>query len=272
VARRRAVTPGGSSGAALGARGSASRVGYRTTERCAASVRGGDTPRRKAVRALLESVWSGRACSFGSLSARLVSPGLPREGTVRGEGASRGSSPPGAARGIDAPAVGARASSSLQKSAERPRAQRSASPRSVGSKSPRRSTERVNGSLTTHGLTRASAGARARRMGGGPSVCGDPHHVSAAERGRSRGFVRASARAGCARWMPAEGTLDRGSARLSRGSRGTDLGGLRVTARHSPEGDPPPRRGGGDRVSEVIAIELARGSTTPACRDGRSPK
>jgi len=63
-----------------------------------------------------------------------------------------------------------------------------------------------------------------------------------------RGFVRASVRAGCAWRLTMEGTLDRECARLSRGLRGTGLGGLRITA-----WDPRPKRapraepGGGDK-------------------------
>jgi hypothetical protein len=60
------------------------------------------------------------------------------------------------------------------------------------------------------------------------------------DRGGRRGFVRASARAGCAWRLPMEDSLDRECARLSRGPRGTGLGGLRAKASDSPQRQPAP--------------------------------
>jgi len=55
-------------------------------------------------------------------------------------------------------------------------------------------------------------------------------------------------RAGCARQLLEEGISDRGSARLSRGPRGTGLGGLRATAwDKSPKATHTNEHGGGDR-------------------------
>jgi hypothetical protein len=66
-------------------------------------------------------------------------------------------------------AVGARASSYLQKSAERPRAQRSASPVSVGSKAWSLPGAREREPDHRRSLRRASAGAHRRQKGGGSS-------------------------------------------------------------------------------------------------------
>jgi hypothetical protein len=75
--------------------------------------------------------------------------------------------------------VGARASSSLQKSAGRPRARRSAPSASDRSKAFPVYRRRVNGSLTGGGLQRVSEGGHRRQKGDGSLERGGPHHVSA---------------------------------------------------------------------------------------------
>jgi len=173
------------------ARGSASRcTAPRDSEVCRAGSRRGDVPaERRRVPCSGRSGPSGDALS-GACAARLVSPGFPREGRARGE-CDRGARQPSAQHEESThpqwvpvrrriAEVGRAPSGSEKRTTEIGRVE-----------SPPRSTERVNGSLTTHGLTRASAGARARQTEGGPSVCGDPHHVSVADRGRSCGSVRA---------------------------------------------------------------------------------
>jgi hypothetical protein len=59
---------------------------------------------------------------------------------------------------------------------------------------------------------------------------GDPHHVNAVNPARPAAYVRASARTGTEWHRAMKGISDRESARLSRGPRGTGLGGLRVFA------------------------------------------
>jgi hypothetical protein len=110
---------------------------------------------------------------------------------------------------------------------------REARPRqSGGSKARAFARVRVNGGLATGGRTRARERmGRWGREGGGASGLGDPHHVSAEGSTRAAWLARTPVRATRATQLPMEGTSDRESARLSRGSRGTGLGFLRARAR-----------------------------------------
>jgi hypothetical protein len=102
---------------------------------CARLVRGGASSCRKGS-ANLHSSWSGPREETPLRRrgiARLVSPSPSPQGGGRGEGRER-QSPPPAERGRGVAQVGARASHVLQKSVERPRAQRSVPPVAVRSK------------------------------------------------------------------------------------------------------------------------------------------
>jgi len=90
-------------------------------------------------------------------------------------------------------------------------------------------TKPVNGNLTTLGA-QARKRRRPRAAKGGRFF--EARRSSSRERRRDRrklrGFVRAPARARCAQRLPMEVSLGRECARLSRGPRGTGLGGLRA--------------------------------------------
>jgi len=73
--------------------------------------------------------------------------------------------------------------------------------------------------------------------------------------------------------LPVEDTLDRRSARLSRGPRGTGLGGLRATVWELPSGARAYEPGGGDRgVRGGRCRSLRGGRKRHRARIARSPK
>jgi hypothetical protein len=126
----------------------------------------------------------------------------------------------------------------LQKSVGRLRAQRSAPSAANGSKA--RSKQEAGGRGPSHewkhparkrrDLKRASVEGRTRRKGDGSF---ERRQSSSRERRistKAPRSVRASARAASEKLLTMEGISGRRSARLSRGPRGTDLGGLRALA------------------------------------------
>jgi len=168
-------------------------------------------------------------------------------------------------RGIGASAVSARASHGLQKSLERLRAQRSAPPVTSGSKARSSTRSVVNGGSATSRYE-----ARERDV----LLLVKGRRLVEARRSSSRerrvlyegtaGPFRISVRAGCATHLTTEGTPDRESVRLSRGPRGTGLGGLRVTEHGFAKATRAPNdRGGGDRGVRDGRVVRARGKKTP---------
>jgi len=147
---------------------------------CAVLVRGGASPAETTARTFTRSgPVHARARLFGDAplcgsSTRAV-PARGRTKVKAGElvtlFAARGSE---AARGR-CPCIVV-----LQKSAGRPRTQRSVPPVAIGSKARSVSGARERESDHRRSLRRASAGAHRWQKGGGSSKLGDPHHVSAA--------------------------------------------------------------------------------------------
>jgi len=152
------------------ARGSASRSSARTTK----EVRGnwfeeGLLPPKRRREPSLDPVRSTqgiplRRCALRGSSARAV----PARGRTKAK-AERGSSPRFAERGIEAARGRCPCIVVLQKSTERPRAQRSAPPVSVGSKAWSLPGAREREPDHRRSLRRASAGAHRRQKGGGSS-------------------------------------------------------------------------------------------------------
>jgi hypothetical protein len=147
---------------------------------CAELIQGGASPAETTARTFtrIGPVHAAHASSEAR-AARLVSPCRPREGADEGEGGekvvtSSCSTRNEAARGR-CPCIVV-----LQKSAERPRARRSAPPVAVGSKAWSIFGAREREPDHRRSLRRASAGAHRWQKGGGSSELGDPHHVSAA--------------------------------------------------------------------------------------------
>ena len=250
---------------------SASRSGARTTnEVCGTGSRRG-LARRKTARTLARVGPVPPRCFSGSTAARLVSPYHPREGADEGEGSGRFVLSRRSTRNRCGswwcPCVVV-----LQKSAERPRAQRSASPVAVGSKA-----------CTLHGARerepdhrRRSARERRRPRVAKGGRFREPRRSSSRERRESRRttWFRSCSGANGMRVVTAEGRhLGRGCVRLSRGPRGTGLGGLRATGWDPPRRPPHPRarrrRQGCQRRTDSAR---RRGKRTPPPALDRAPK
>jgi len=164
----------------------------------------------------------------------------------------------------------------LQKSVGRLRAQRSAPSAANGSKA--RSKQEAGGRGPSHkwnhparkrrDLKRASAKGHSRRREDGSF---ERRQSSSRERRistKAPRSARASARVVAEKLLAMEGISGRRSARLSRGPRGTDLGGLRALASIATRSTSE-SLGGGDRDVRGGLLDRRAEESTPHVRIGR---
>jgi hypothetical protein len=163
------------------ARGSAPRSSARTTNevRGTGSRRGFVRP-NDGANLHLESVRSRSACLFGGARCAARQPVPSPRGGGRRRRRSEARHLTLAERGIDTARGRCPCIVVLQKSVERPQAQRSVPPVTDGSKARSLHGAREREPDHRRSLRRASARGHRRQKGGGSSELGDPHHVSAA--------------------------------------------------------------------------------------------